>query len=198
MAMSAFPVRPAMPGRRVVSRLAALAVLVAAPPATLACLLLPGGAKAEVRAATPAHMTLVHEVHAPVPASVVWRALLAPRRWWSGDHTYSGSPANLTLDTRPGGCWCERWPDGQVEHARVLQAVPGTTLRLQGAFGPLQAMALNAVWTIELGEGAGPGTTRITATYVVNGTDASGLDRLAPVVDQVMGGQIARLAAAGR
>jgi len=42
----------------------------------------------------------------------VYGALLNPAHWWNSEHTFSGSAANLALDARAGGCWCETLPDG--------------------------------------------------------------------------------------
>src|SRR5687768_18231554 len=65
----------------------------------------------------------------------VWAALLRPAGWWNGEHTYSGNPANLSLDPVAGGCFCEAVPGagggpaGQVEHMRVIYLAPYSTLR---------------------------------------------------------------------
>jgi uncharacterized protein YndB with AHSA1/START domain len=94
----------------------------------------------------------------------VWTALVHPETWWP--HTWSGSYANLRLDAHAGGCFCETipaadgWPAGSVEHARVVTIMPGSTLRLSGALGPLQAEGLAGALTVTL-EDAGGGT-RIT------------------------------------
>src|ERR1700693_1962429 len=49
-----------------------------------------------------------------------YAALLQPSRWWNSEHTFSGSAANLVLDARAGGCWCETLPDGgSVENLHV-------------------------------------------------------------------------------
>jgi hypothetical protein len=50
---------------------------------------------------------------------------------------------NLSLDRKPGGCFCERLPDGGgVQHMRVVYTSPDKLLRLSGAIGPLQEAAL--------------------------------------------------------
>lgn len=119
----------------------------------------------------------------------VYRALGQVARWWDGDHTWSGSAANLSLALAPGSCFCERLDGGGAEHGRVLMAWPGKTLRLQAALGPLQAMTTDAILTFELAaDGAG---TTLTMTYAVNGR---GLGALAGPVDGVMSGQFDRLA----
>ncbi len=63
--------------------------------------------------------------------------------WWSSDHTFAGDAGKLSIDDRPGGCFCETFPDGGgVEHPRVVYAKPGVALRMTGALGPLQASGL--------------------------------------------------------
>jgi hypothetical protein len=100
-----------------------------------------------------------------------------------------------TLNARAGGCFCERLSSGgSVQHGRVLYADPGKLLRLDAPLGPFQDMGVRAVLTFKL-EPDGPGT-RVTMTYLVAG-DIDG-PRMAPMVDQVMGGQMARLIAAAR
>ena len=60
-------------------------------------------------------------VHVAAPADKAFAALLQPARWWSSEHTFSGNAANLVLDARAGGCWCENLPDGgTVEHLHVV------------------------------------------------------------------------------
>ena len=40
-------------------------------------------------------------------------------RWWDSAHTFSGSAANLTIEPRVGGCFCERLRNGGVQHMIV-------------------------------------------------------------------------------
>src|SRR5688572_3191875 len=57
--------------------------------------------------------------------------------WWSSAHTFSGDARNLSIDARPGGCFCEKLKDGGgLEHMRVIYVAPGEMLRLSGALGP--------------------------------------------------------------
>src|SRR5690606_4144152 len=65
-------------------------------------------------------------------------------------------------------------------------------LRLDAALGPLQESALDAVLTFSL-KPMEDDTTRLDVDYRVNGSSASGLDRIAPVVDNVLAAQIDRL-----
>ncbi len=84
------------------------------------------------------------------PPEKVWDTIARPSLWWSKDHTYSGDSANISWDTRPGGCWCEKLDGGAVEHGRTLYAVRGKTLRRSDAFGPLQSGAVTATMTFAL------------------------------------------------
>lgn len=123
----------------------------------------------------------------------VYQLLVKPQRWWDGAHTYSGAATNLRLDARAGGCFCEKVGRGSIEHGRVIYADPGKLLRLDAALGPLQEMAVTGVLTFKLAPD-GPGT-RVTMTYRVAGALPMKGGQLAPVIDQVMTGQLNRLAA---
>ena len=95
---------------------------------------------------------------------------------------------------RAGGCFCEKLArGGSVQHGRVVHADPEKLLRIDGALGPFQEMAVTGVLTFKLTpEGSG---TRITMNYSVSGAIAMDTKKLAPGVDQVMAGQLARLKA---
>lgn len=123
-----------------------------------------------------------------------WAVIAQLPRWWSDEHTYSGKASNLSLDLRPGGCWCETWPAGAIEHARVLLLMPGRSLRLQGQLGPLQALPVQGVLTLSLP--VREGRTSLSMTYRVGGPADVGLEDLASAVDRVMGEQFKRLKAA--
>lgn len=139
--------------------------------------------------------TVVHVRTVPAAPDAVWAMLVAPGRWWNDAHTYSGKAANMTLEARAGGCWCETWGAGNsVEHGRVILAQPGQMLRLSAALGPLQALPTAAIVTWSLSK-AGAGT-QITLNYRVLGRASDALDKLAAPVDQVMGEQADGLAAA--
>lgn len=127
------------------------------------------------------------------PPDRVYAALLAPARWWNSEHTYSHDAANLTLDARAGGCWCETLPGGgSVQHMVVVNVIPGQLLRLRGALGPLQGMAVDGAMTVSL-HGIG-NHTWLTLTYAVGGYAKEGFGELANAVDSVLGDQTARLA----
>jgi hypothetical protein len=128
-------------------------------------------------------------VHVAASADKAYAALLQPSRWWNSDHTFSGSASNLSLDARAGGCWCESLPDGgSVEHLRVVYVAPGKVLRLRGALGPLQGLAVEGAMTWSV-KGTGNGAD-ITLSYVVGGYVKDGFDGLSKAVDRVLGEQI--------
>lgn len=152
-------------------------------------------ARAEVASATPSTFVIQAEADVAAPPERVWRALTRIDRWWGSAHTYSGDASRLRLDARAGGCWCERWGDGQsVEHARVLLAMEHEgvrTLRVAGALGPLQEMAVNAVLTFTVAPH--PNGAKLTMTYRVSGDPGLTLDVIAPAVDNVLMEQFGRL-----
>jgi len=130
----------------------------------------------------------------PVAASpaTVYQAAITPSRWWDAEHSYSGSAANLTLDARAGGCWCETLPGGgSVQHLVVVNVMPGKLLRLRGALGPLQGMGVDGALSIRIE--STPSGAQVTLTYVAGGYSAQGFDELSKGVDQVLGQQLERL-----
>lgn len=137
----------------------------------------------------------------PVSPAEAWQLLVAPAKWWNPAHTFSANAANLSLDERAGGCWCEilRNPDspnaapiGSVEHMRVVYIERARALRLSGGLGPLQSEAVVGTLTFQLK--AGEGGTRILLEYVVGGYMRMPAAQIAPAVDSVLGDQLGRLA----
>jgi uncharacterized protein YndB with AHSA1/START domain len=123
----------------------------------------------------------------------VYRKILAVGDWWSSDHTYSGDAHNLTLDSRAGGCWCEKLPKtgASVMHMQVATVVPGALLVLNGALGPLQQMGITGAMTFKLS--AAEGGTKVEFTYAASGYYPQGMNVLAPMVDKVLMEGITRL-----
>jgi uncharacterized protein YndB with AHSA1/START domain len=114
--------------------------------------------------------------------------------WWDPVHTFSHDAGNLTLDAKPGGCFCERFPDGGgVQHMTVVYASPGKLLRLRGAIGPLQEAAVTGTMTWNLSQSSGG--TAVELIYTVGGFRVGGFRDLPTVVDGVLRGQLARLKA---
>src|SRR5215472_10044879 len=76
------------------------------------------------------------------PPAEVYSKLLRVGDWWDSQHTFSGSAHNLSIEDKPLGCWCEKVGNGAVRHMQVITAIPGKSLVLSGALGPLQSMAV--------------------------------------------------------
>jgi uncharacterized protein YndB with AHSA1/START domain len=154
---------------------------------------LTGISAAAVKESADDRLTIESVVMAERSPDEMYRLLIKPQRWWDGAHTYSGTATNLRMDARAGGCFCEKVGRGSIEHGRVIYADPGKLLRLDAALGPLQEMAVTGVLTFKLEPDAGG--TRITMTYRVAGALSMKGGKLAPIIDQVMTGQLNRLAA---
>jgi Polyketide cyclase / dehydrase and lipid transport len=149
-------------------------------------------AAAEVISAGQNGFEIRETVHVTAAPDKAYAALLQPARWWSSEHTFSGSAANLKLEARAGGCWCEALPDGgSVEHMRVVYVAPGKVLRLRGALGPLQGLGVEGAmtWSVK----AGASGADITIGYAAGGYVKDGFDGLSKGVDHVLGEQLERL-----
>lgn len=154
-----------------------------------------GLAAAPVSAAVveTAPSSFVLEVTAKVapPPAAVWTALGEVGRWWSPEHTWSGDARHLGIALEAGGCFCEKWEAGSVEHARVIHASRDKLLALRGALGPLQAMAVTGVLSFQIERGEDG--TRILATHRVSGDPSHGLDNIAPLADAMLVETMGRL-----
>jgi uncharacterized protein YndB with AHSA1/START domain len=161
--------------------------------ASLTCLAI-GGAQAEAIQVSATGFTSQYREEIKASSDDVWKALVQLPRWWNGSHTYSGQASNLSLDAQAGGCWCERWADGHsVQHGTVALVLPGRVLRVLGNLGPLQDLPVHGVLTFAITTLDGKTTLRMT--YRVAGPVDAGLEKLAPVVDRVIGEQYKRLKA---
>lgn len=94
--------------------------------------------------------------------------------WWNSQNTYSGDSNNLSIDPRPGGCFCERLPNGGVEHMRVVLLRPNEMVRMVGGLGPLQASGLSGSMTWRILPANKE--TKLELTYSVGGFIAGGFD----------------------
>lgn len=151
-----------------------------------------GHAHAAVTSIATNGFEVVVAVHVAAPPDKVYAAIIAPAQWWSSDHTFSRNAANLTLDARAGGCWCETLPDGgSVQHLVVVYAAPGKGLRLRGALGPFQGMPVDGVmsWALK----SEPAGTELTLGYALGGYAKDGFDSISKGVDRVLGEQAERL-----
>lgn len=154
--------------------------------------LVAGAAHAEVKQAAPDAFLLTYSLPVSAAPAKAWADLSQVQRWWSDEHTWSGKAANLSLQASAGGCFCERWPGGSAEHGRVVMALPEHLLRLDTALGPLQEFALKGMLSIWIRPGE-DGASTFDVEYHVNGVAGSGLDQLAPQVDELLAAEIARL-----
>jgi len=131
------------------------------------------------------------------PPAKVFAILVVPGRWWSSEHTFSGSAANMSIDARAGGCFCETLPgSGSVQHLVVVNVRPGEFLRLQGMLGPFQAVAGIGVLTFSLAPDAAG--TRLEMTYQVAGyanmkIAGKGYDAMSKAADGMLSDQLDRL-----
>ena len=131
------------------------------------------------------------EVHAP-PAKVYEALVTQIGLWWNPEHTYSHDAKNLSIDARPGGCFCEKLPNGGgMEHLRVVYIAPPQVVRFSGALGPLQASGVAGSMTWKLSGGSD--TTRFELSYSVGGFIPGGFEKIAPAVESMLREQVDRL-----
>lgn len=154
----------------------------------LAAALLAGPASAEVVSAGAGGFVVRNTVEVSAPPDVVYAALGRPGRWWEKSHTWSGDSGNLSLQLVPGGCFCERWSGGAVEHLRVVTARPGELLRLAGALGPLQGEGVSGALTFQLK--AKGDVTEVIQTYTVRGFSEAEAKQWSAPVDGVLRAQL--------
>ena len=167
----------------------------AAVAASLAMLMAAAPARAEVVDRSASGFTVKTTVTVNASPQRIYQDLLNIGAWWDKAHTYSGDAKNMTLVAQPGGCFCEKWAGGSLEHGRVINVSPNKLIRLSSALGPLQELAVNGTltWSIEAAK-QGNGST-LTMTYAAGGYAPGGLDKLADIVDTVLGQQVKLLKA---
>ena len=113
--------------------------------------------------------------------------------WWGGDHSFSGDGNNLSLNVKER-CMLETLPDGGfVRHMELVFYQPGKQIILRGGLGPLTAIGCNGSLIIQFRPGE-DGKTLIVLNYHVHGPGYQSLDKIAPAVDQVLTGQMSKLA----
>lgn len=159
-----------------------------------------GTAQSEVIHADPHGFEVREQAQLVIPASEAMAAFAKIPGWWSKNHTYSGDTANLSLDVRPGGCFCERFPKsgGGIEHLRVTYVKPGEEIVMTGALGPLLGEAVTGVMRVSVERIAGG--SQLTLDYRAVGFANGGGDRFALMIDAMLADQMTRyraFAAAG-
>ena len=151
-----------------------------------------GAASGEVASRSEHAFTLTYERVVPASPEAVLEAIGRPAAWWSDAHTYSGSAANITVDLRPGGCWCEAWSGGEVKHAEAVLVWPEQRMvRFDAPFGPLREIGADAVLTVSWADSTDGAARVLKWTFVVTGPGAGAM---ADPVDGVMAEQFGRLA----
>jgi hypothetical protein len=149
-------------------------------------------AAAEVVSAGSNGFHVRESVRLVVPQQVAYDAFAKIGSWWNKDHTYSGSSANLSLATMPGGCFCERVPEGGgIEHMRVTYVKPGERVVLTGSLGPLLFEATSGVMDVQFKRIAGG--AEVVMDYKAAGFASADAQKFAPLVDQVLAEQMKRL-----
>jgi len=149
-------------------------------------------ALADVADTSPTGFQLKITAHIAAAHDKVYATIIQPAKWWSPAHTWSKSAANLSIDAKAGGCFCEKMPDGgSVEHLTVATAFPGKLLRLRGALGPFQGSGVDGAMTWSL-EAAG-NETNLTVTYDLGGHMTGGFGDWPKAADGMVSEQVARL-----
>lgn len=167
-----------------------LKTLLAAPALALALSAAPAAAEVVSRSETGFSLSFERPVTASPDA--ILNAVARPAAWWNDSHTYSGSASNISLELKPGGCWCEALPGGGVKHAEAVLVWPERRMvRFDAPFGPLQATGAAAVLTMTWAEAEGGQARSLKWTFVVEG---AGTGAMADVIDGVIGEQFGRLA----
>jgi hypothetical protein len=160
-------------------------------------------ANAEVTNTADNGFTVQHQRVIFADNEAVWKAMIAPSRYWNSEHSWTGDAENFYLVPQAGGCFCElirttsddniKSSDGSVQHMRVIYAHNNKMLRMSGALGPLQGEAVIGTLTMLL-QAQGDSTV-VRFTYKVGGYMEFPVDQIAPAVDGVIGEQLARLSA---
>jgi uncharacterized protein YndB with AHSA1/START domain len=137
-------------------------------------------------------MEIRQQLRIAAPPDKVWAALIVPARWWSSDHSFSGSSANITIDPRVGGCWCETLPNGGgVVHMEVTHIAPPKTLVFRGALGPFYNLAADGA--LSFGLAANGAETDVTVVFRAGGYVKEGFQKWATAVDEVFAQQMGNL-----
>ena len=155
-------------------------------------LVLVAPASAAVVGADSHGFELRHTLDLPVAPAQALAAFGQVGSWWSKDHTYSGNSARLSLQMRPGGCWCEQLDGGGgVEHLRVAFYQPGKRVVLTGGLGPLLFEGTSGVMDVRAT--ATKAGSQLVINYRVGGFARGNGTEMALAVDQVLRDQTERL-----
>ncbi len=139
-----------------------------------------------------------HEVQLNVNTDAAYDMLVNQvGSWWNPSHTYTLDTKNLSIDARPGGCFCEKFPKGGgVQHMSVAYVLPGKLLRMTGALGPMQSSGLagSMSWDFIAPDSTdkSKGSSKLVLTYSVGGYMQGGFEKMAPAADAMLGEQLSR------
>lgn len=163
----------------------------ALPSLTVLLLPLCSPAAAEVKMASATGFQTVTTCQVELSAAAAYQTLIDDfSTWYDASHSYSGQPANLSLDLERA-CMRETLPDGGfVRHMEIVYHQPGQMLRMTGGLGPLQGMGVAGALSFAFAEQEG--RTTVTLTYNVSGADFLQLDKIAAPVDGVLQSQLKR------
>lgn len=157
----------------------------------IALSLLASPATAEVVSSNSNGFHVRQSVQLVIPPEIAYSAFGRVGSWWDKEHTYSADPRNLSMTMNSGGCFCERLPNGGgVEHMRFSYVDPGKRAVLTGSLGPLLYDATAGSMDVQFEKIAGG--TRVTMDYRVAGFANGGAEKMAPLVDGVLGEQFKR------
>jgi len=158
----------------------------------LCCLVVPVLLSAEVVDSASNGFTVRHVLTIQAPPETVYQKLVKNvGEWWSSSHSFSHDAHNLSIDDKPGGCFCEKLPNGGgVQHLQVAFASPGQALMMRGGMGPLMGLGVTGGLEISLAPAAGG--TKFTVTYSVGGYIPRGAEAWARPVDGMLAETFAR------
>jgi uncharacterized protein YndB with AHSA1/START domain len=143
-------------------------------------------ADAAVTSQSATGFTVSFEADTAASPQAAYDAFVQAGGWWNAkSHSYSGDGKNISIDVKPGGCWCEALKDGGfVRHMTVEQAAPGARLVFSGGLGPLAYMGASGQMVVNIqAKGAG---ARVKLTYAVGGHDPKKFKGIAQAVDGVL------------
>ncbi|MEQ1611022.1 MAG: hypothetical protein ABL956_18980 [Hyphomonadaceae bacterium] len=98
----------------------------------LAAVLLGGVAQADVQASAADGIIIQIKAEVALDRDDAWARLLNISARWNASHTYCGDARAMNLDAKAGGCWCDLWSGGEVEHGRVVMVRPEEAIRPWG------------------------------------------------------------------
>ncbi len=160
--------------------------------AALAASLTAGAAQAAIVDAQANGFQVKEEADIKASPDTVWKALGQPAAWWNSEHTFSRDARNLSLELKPGGCLCEKFPNGGgIGHLLVVEARPGAEVIFHGAMGPMTFMGAAGSMVIRMNPLNGG--THLTLTYTVGGYNPGGLDKIAGPADMMLTDLTSRL-----